>query len=68
LSREKRIKTIRVLKDVGLLWMNCVEPVGPEHSVEEIVDLMLLARDNGRFTAASCGASIFRAPPWNASA
>jgi biotin synthase len=47
LSREKRIKTIRVLKDVGLLWMNCVEPVGPEHSVEEIVDLMLLARDNG---------------------
>jgi biotin synthase len=47
LSREKRIKTIRVFKDVGLLWMNCVEPVGPEHSAEEIVDLMLLARDNG---------------------
>jgi biotin synthase len=32
------------LKDVGLLWMNCVEPVGPEHSLEEIVDLMFLAR------------------------
>ena len=47
LSREKRIKTIHVFKDVGLLWMNCVEPVGPEHSAEEIVDLMLLARDNG---------------------
>lgn len=47
LSREKRVKTIRVLKDVGLLWMNCVEPVGPEHAAEEIVDLMLLARDNG---------------------
>ncbi len=47
LSREKRIATIRVFKDVGLLWMNCVEPVGPEHSAEEIVDLMLLARDNG---------------------
>lgn len=44
-SREKRIKTIRVLKDVGLLWMNCVEPVGPEHSLGEIVDLMFLARE-----------------------
>lgn len=41
---ERRIQTIRVLHDVGLQWMNCVEPVGPEHSPEEIVDLMLLAR------------------------
>nr|WP_321466111.1 hypothetical protein [uncultured Desulfobulbus sp.] len=41
---ERRIATIRVLHDVGLKWMNCVEPVGPEHSEEEIVDLMLLAR------------------------
>ncbi len=41
---ERRIATIRVLHDVGLQWMNCVEPVGPEHSPEEIVDLMLLAR------------------------
>jgi len=47
LRRDRRIKTIRVFKDVGLLWMNCVEPVGPEHSAEEIVDLMLLARDYG---------------------
>lgn len=41
---QRRIQTIRVLNDVGLKWMNCVEPVGPEHSAEEIVDLMLLAR------------------------
>lgn len=41
---ERRIQTIRVLHDVGLQWMNCVEPVGPEHSAGEIVDLMLLAR------------------------
>lgn len=46
-NREQRIRTIRVLKDVGLLWMNCVEPVGPEHGLEEVVDLMFLARDNG---------------------
>ncbi len=44
---EDRIRTIRVLRDVGLLWMNCVEPVGPEHGVEEIAGLMVLARDHG---------------------
>lgn len=44
---EVRIRTIRVFKDVGLRWMNCVEPVGPEHSPEEIAGLMLLARDLG---------------------
>ena len=44
LKTEKRIKTIQVFKDVGLRWMNCIEPVGPEHSHEEIVDLMFLAR------------------------
>jgi biotin synthase len=47
LDREKRIRTIGVFRDVGLHWMNCVEPVGPEHTAEEIVDLMLLARDYG---------------------
>ncbi len=41
---ERRIQTIQVLGEVGLRWMNCIEPVGPEHSPEEIVDLMLLAR------------------------
>lgn len=44
---EKRLKTIRVFRDVGLQWMNCVEPVGPEHGHEEIIDLMFLARENG---------------------
>ncbi|MBI9074640.1 MAG: radical SAM protein [Desulfatibacillum sp.] len=45
-KREKRIATIQVFSDVGLRWMNCVEPVGPEHSHEEIVDLMFLAKEN----------------------
>lgn len=43
---QKRIRTITVLNDVGLHWMNCVEPVGPEHDIEEIVGLMLLARNH----------------------
>ncbi|HMB30475.1 MAG TPA: radical SAM protein [Desulfohalobiaceae bacterium] len=42
---EKRVQTIQVLKDVGLRWMNCVEPVGPEHDPEDIVELMFLARE-----------------------
>jgi biotin synthase len=46
-NRDKRIQTIQVFRDVGLRWMNCVEPVGPEHSIDEIADLMLLARDYG---------------------
>jgi len=45
-KREKRIQTIQVLHDVGLLWMNCIEPVGPEHARDEIVDLMFLAREH----------------------
>jgi biotin synthase len=44
---EKRLRTIEVLKDVGLQWMNCVEPVGPEHTAEEIAWLMVLARKYG---------------------
>lgn len=46
-KREKRIQTIQVLNDVGLMWMNCIEPVGPEHTLDEIVDLMFLARKHG---------------------
>jgi biotin synthase len=46
-SVEKRLETIKVIKDVGLQWMNCVEPVGPEHSKEEIAQLMVLARTHG---------------------
>lgn len=44
---EKRLKTITALKDVGLLWMNCIEPVGPEHTPEEMAFLMVLARRHG---------------------
>lgn len=45
LKREKRINSIKVFQDVGLKWMNCVEPVGPEHSNDELLDLMYLARE-----------------------
>jgi len=46
-SPEKRRQTIQVFRDVGLRWMNCIEPVGPEHDHAEIAGLMLLARRMG---------------------
>ena len=46
-SPDRRRQTIQVIKDVGLRWMNCIEPVGPEHSHREMADLILLARRMG---------------------
>ncbi len=31
-EREKPTGTIKGLKDIGLQWINCVDPMGPEHS------------------------------------
>lgn len=42
---EIRIKTLDSIKKVGLEVYYCVEPIGPEHSYDEIVDEMLRARD-----------------------
>ncbi|MCB2227933.1 MAG: hypothetical protein KQH53_14735 [Desulfarculaceae bacterium] len=44
---ENRINTIKVITDVGLMWANCIEPVGPEHTPEEIATLMILSRELG---------------------
>jgi biotin synthase len=44
---DLRIKTIKTIREVGLNWMNCIEPVGPEHTPEEMARLMVLARENG---------------------
>ncbi|QQE11786.1 hypothetical protein JD969_20275 [Planctomycetota bacterium] len=40
LDPEKRVKTLGVIKDVGLDLHYCCEPLGPEHSNEEIVEQM----------------------------
>ncbi|MCG8687854.1 MAG: radical SAM protein, partial [Desulfobacterales bacterium] len=45
LKKEKRIKTIEIFGEVGLKWMNCIEPVGPEHKADELIELMFLARE-----------------------
>ncbi|MCQ5375873.1 MAG: hypothetical protein NO474_04670 [Methanomassiliicoccales archaeon] len=40
-----RIRTIKSAKDAGLDLSFCVEPIGPEHSIEEIVDRIFLGKD-----------------------
>lgn len=42
---EKRLKTINNAKKAGLLIGTCVEPIGPEHSIKELVEKTLITRD-----------------------
>ncbi len=40
-----RLKTIEAAKSAGLLVGTCVEPVGPEYSIEELVEKTVLTRE-----------------------
>jgi len=42
-----RLHTIRAAREAGLLIGTCVEPIGPEHSTEEITDKILIGREMG---------------------
>ena len=42
---ETRLKTMEAAKSAGLVLGNCIDPIGPEHTPEELADLILLARD-----------------------
>jgi len=44
---ERRRATFAAIKEAGLDLRYCIEPVGPEHSNEEIVEQMCLAREFG---------------------
>jgi len=41
ISQDKRKESIRNFQEAGLLVGTCVEPVGPEHTNEELADLIL---------------------------
>ncbi len=45
ISPETRLKTIRNAQEAGLKIGTCVEPIGPEHSIDEIAEKILIARD-----------------------
>lgn len=42
ITPETRIKTICDAKDAGLEILTCVEPIGPENSIQELVDRMFI--------------------------
>lgn len=44
---EQRIRTLDAVKGAGLDLYYCVEPIGKEHTYDEIADEMLRARDYG---------------------
>lgn len=47
ISKETRMATIEAVRQAGLKLCTCVEPIGPEHTVEELVEATLLSRDLG---------------------
>jgi len=52
LDPQARKRTFRVIKDAGLDFYYCCEPIGPEHSSEELVEQMFLGIEygNGQIT------------------
>ena len=53
LDPEVRKKTFRVIKDAGLDFYYCCEPIGPEHSAEELIEQMFLGIEHGCFQHAA---------------
>jgi biotin synthase len=47
LEREKRLLTMSNARRVGLLVGSCLEPIGPEHSYEEIISILDEMRNQG---------------------
>ena len=42
---QRRMQTLEAIRDAGLELYYCVEPIGPEHTNEELVEEMLRIRD-----------------------
>ncbi len=56
---DLRFKSISAFKEVGLIVGTCVEPIGPEHSNEELADLILFtAAQQPAFSGAARRISI----------
>lgn len=45
ITPETRLKTVQAAREAGLLIGTCLEPVGPEHDIDEIVDKIIIGRD-----------------------
>ncbi|MEN6337515.1 MAG: hypothetical protein ABFE01_24950 [Phycisphaerales bacterium] len=53
LDPQQRRRTIEAIRAAGLDWYYCCEPVGPEHSSQEIVDQLWLGIEYGCFQHAA---------------
>ena len=53
LDPEERKKTFKVIRDAGLDFYYCCEPIGPEHTPEELVVQMFLGIEYGCFQHAA---------------
>jgi biotin synthase len=53
LDPEARKRTFRVIKEAGLDFFYCCEPIGPEHSAEEMIEQMFLGIEYGCFQHAA---------------
>ncbi|MDR1247440.1 MAG: hypothetical protein LBK57_10560 [Clostridiales Family XIII bacterium] len=47
LNPETRMKTMQNALDAGLQIFSCLEPIGPEHSIDQLVDNMFIGIDQG---------------------
>lgn len=53
LDPEARKRTFRIIRDAGLDFYYCCEPIGPEHTPEELVEQMFLGIECGCFQHAA---------------
>jgi len=53
LDPEQRKTTIRTIKNSGLDWYYCCEPIGPEHSPQELADQIFIGLEYGCFQHAA---------------
>ncbi len=53
LDPDDRKKTFQVIKNSGLEFYYCCEPIGPEHTAEELVDQLFLGVEYGCFQHAA---------------
>ncbi|NTW99198.1 MAG: radical SAM protein [Geobacteraceae bacterium] len=50
----RRIESMKAFREAGLAVGTCVEPIGPEHSIEELADMILLTASlNPAFSGAA---------------
>jgi biotin synthase len=63
LEPENRKKTIKAIKDAGLNWYYCCEPIGPEHTAEELADHIFLGAEYECFQHAAMRRVTFPGSP-----